>query len=122
MRSESGRKLAIVVDDEPFARLFAAQVFEDQGYRVLEANDADGGLQLLGSHPEVSVLFTDISMPGQMDGIGLAKSVDRLRPDISLLVTSARVEPSSGDLPTRARFLPKPYTAHNLREAIRTVG
>jgi two-component system, response regulator PdtaR len=122
MTSEVGRKLAIVVDDEPFARLFAAQVFEDQGYLVLEAQDADEGLQLLGNHPEVSVLFTDISMPGQMDGIGLAKSVDRLRPDIRLVITSGRVEPLSGDLPARARFLAKPYTAHNLRETIRTVA
>ncbi|HEY0446466.1 MAG TPA: response regulator [Allosphingosinicella sp.] len=112
-------KVALIVDDEVFARLFAAQILLDQGFIVLEAADAEEGLDVLERNDDVALLFTDISMPGEMDGIGLVSKVREDRPDVALLVTSGRVEPSAGDIPGGGRFLAKPYTAQSLMEAIR---
>ena len=118
MAHAAWRKTALVVDDEAFARLYAMQVLLDEGFMVLEAADAGEGLDVLDEHDDVSVLFTDISMPGDLDGLDLVDRVRRRRPDIGLIVTSGRSAP--GDrLPAGAAFLPKPYTAHALLEAIR---
>ncbi len=116
------RKVALVVDDEAFARLFAVQILLDQGYIVLEAADAEEGLEILQAEHDVSVLFTDISMPGDLDGLDLVERANRDRPDIALLVTSGHGVPAGHRLPAEARFLPKPYTAHALSEAIRSTA
>jgi CheY-like chemotaxis protein len=116
----SKSKVALVVDDEVFARLFAVQILLDEGFTVLEAADAAEGLDVLDSNEDVSVLFTDISMPGELDGLALAEKVREQRPDVALLTTSGVVEPSR-DLPPGGRFLAKPYTAHALMSAIRQI-
>jgi CheY-like chemotaxis protein len=113
------RKVALVVDDEAFARLFAVQILLDQGYIVLEAADAEEGLEMLQCEHDVAVLFTDISMPGDLDGLDLVDRARRDRPDISLVVTSGHAMPANHILPSGACFLAKPYTAHALSEAIR---
>jgi CheY-like chemotaxis protein len=116
------RKVALVVDDEAFARLFAVQILLDQGYIVLEAADAEEGLEILEAEHDLSVLFTDISMPGDLDGLDLVDRARRERPDIALLVTSGQGMPADNRLPAGARFLAKPYTAHALGEAIRSAA
>src|SRR5688572_2603170 len=98
------RKVALVVDDEAFARLFAVQILLDQGYIVLEAADAAEGLEILEAEHDVSVLFTDISMPGDLDGLDLVDQARRDRPDISLLVTSGHGVPAGDRLPAGAHF------------------
>ncbi len=113
------RKVALVVDDEAFARLFAVQILLDQGYIVLEAADAEEGLDMLQSEHDVSVLFTDISMPGDLDGLDLVDRARHERPDLSLVVTSGHAPPPDHRLPSGACFIAKPYTAHALSEAIR---
>lgn len=118
----SKSKVALIVDDEVFARMFAAQIFIDEGFTVLEAQDAAEGLDVLSRNDDVSVLFTDISMPGEMNGIGLASRVARNRPGLALLITSGCVEPSARDIPAGGRFLRKPYTAQALTAALREVG
>ena len=112
-------KVALVVDDEVFARLFATQILLDEGFTVLEAEDAQAGLTMLSRNDDVTVLFTDVSMPGEMDGIGLMEWVRQHRPEVALVVTSGRVEVAQTQLPRSARFLPKPYTANALMTAIR---
>ncbi len=112
-------RIVLVVDDEVFARLFAVQIFLDEGFTVLEAADAEEGLQMLEANDDVGLLFTDISMPGAMDGLGLIDQVRRERPGVSFVATSGRVLPPGDLLPNRARFLPKPYTAHALMTTIR---
>jgi CheY-like chemotaxis protein len=117
--SHEGQKVALVVDDEVFARLFAIQILLDEGFTVLEAADAAEGLEMLDRNDDVSLLFTDINMPGDMDGIELAAKAREAWPDVALLLTSGRVEPSGGEVPPGGRFLPKPYTAHALMSMIR---
>lgn len=114
-------RIVLVIDDEVFARLFAVQIFLDQGFIVLEAADAEEGLEMLEANDDVGLLFTDISMPGAMDGLELIDQVHRERPEIVFVATSGRVVPPGG-LPDRARFLPKPYTAHALMTTIRELA
>jgi CheY-like chemotaxis protein len=115
-------KIVLVVDDEVFARLFAVQVFLDEGFTVLEAADAEEGLEVLENNDDVGLLFTDISMPGEMDGLELIDRVKDERPGLSFVATSGQVVPGDEKLPHGARFLPKPYTAHALMTAIREVA
>jgi CheY-like chemotaxis protein len=115
-------RIVLVVDDEVFARLFAVQVFLDEGFTVLEAADAEEGLDILDANDDVGLLFTDISMPGAMDGLDLIARVGIERPAIAVVATSGQVVPSEELLPGRARFLPKPYTAHALMTTIRELA
>jgi CheY-like chemotaxis protein len=111
-------KVVLVVDDEMFARLFAVQIFLDLGFTVLEAGSAEEGLDVLDRNDDVDLLFTDISMPGEMDGLGLVHQVRTDYPHIALLVTSGHVQPDAGLLAEGTQFLAKPYTAHALMSAI----
>src|SRR4051794_2677520 len=122
MVTGSDCRIVLVVDDEVFARLFAVQIFLDEGYTVLEAADAEEGLEVLEGNDDVGLLFTDISMPGEMDGLDLIAGVRAERPGLSFVATSGRVVPAEELLPLGARFLPKPYTAHALMTAIREVS
>lgn len=115
-------RIVLVVDDEVFARLFAVQIFLDEGFTVLEAADAEEGLEVLENNDDVGLLFTDISMPGDMDGLGLISRVRAERPDLAFVATSGQVVPEDELLPLGAHFLPKPYTAHALMSAIREVS
>lgn len=121
MQPTEPQKVALVVDDEIFARLFAVQILLDQGFTVLEAADAAEGLEVLDRNDHISLLFTDISLPGEMDGIRLAETVRRTRPDIALVLTSGRMEPAKDAVPQGGRFLPKPYTAHALARVIQAL-
>jgi CheY-like chemotaxis protein len=113
------RRVALVVDDESFARLFAVQVLLDLGFYVLEAADAAEGIEMLRDNEDVAIVFTDISMPGAMDGIGLAHHIRSVRPDVGLLMTSGHAPPADAQAELPARFLAKPYTASILIEAVR---
>ena len=101
--------VVLVVDDEPLIRMNAADMLADAGWSAIEAADAAEALDLLDQHPEVSVLFTDINMPGTMDGLDLARRVHELRPDVQLIITSGKLRPGRGELPGEGRFLGKPY-------------
>lgn len=98
----------LVVDDEVFVRMNAAEMLSDAA-AVFEAGDAAEALAVLAAHHEIMLVFTDINMPGEINGIALAAKVYLDRPGIQLIVTSGRECHSDGDLPDHATFLPKPY-------------
>jgi CheY-like chemotaxis protein len=118
MESVTDYKVVLVVDDEVFARLLAVQIFLDQGFTVLEAEDAEQAIEVLDRNDDIGLLFTDISMPGDMDGLRLIDHVREQRPQVRCISTSGRVEPNLGAIPGTVRFLAKPYTAFTLMEAI----
>lgn len=64
---------------------------------------------MLAAHPEISVLFTDINMPGERDGLALAEVVHQRRPDVRLILTSGREQPAPAEIPDDGQFIPKPY-------------
>ena len=108
----------LVVEDEALIRMAIADSLEEIGVTPYEAGDASEALDVLGSHPEIKILFTDVNMPGEMDGLGLAKRVCEVRPDVSIIVTSGRRQIPECELPGESTFLPKPYRPHQLIAAV----
>lgn len=108
------KAVVLVVEDEHLLRLNAAQMIEDAGYEVIEASNADEAIQILESRTDIRIVFTDINMPGSMDGIKLANAVRDRWPPIRLIVTSGKVALRPGDIPVDGRFLSKPYTSEQI--------
>ena len=119
---EKKRGAVLVVDDEPLIRMTAADMLADAGWAAIEAADAAEALDLLAAHPEVSVLFTDINMPGTMDGLDLARRIHELRPDVHLVITSGKLRPSRDELPGEGRFIGKPYQERQFISLIEAVS
>jgi CheY-like chemotaxis protein len=114
-RSEAHPKPAIlIVDDEELLRLNAADLLEENGYSVVEAANAEDALRTLERRPDVRLLFTDIQMPGPIDGIELARLVHERWPHILLVMTSGQIQPSQAEIPDEGRFIAKPYRAGEL--------
>jgi two-component system, response regulator PdtaR len=108
--TETRPPIILVVEDETLLRMLAGDILtEDAGYRVLEAANADEALILLESRHDVRLVFTDVNMPGALNGFALARIVDMRFPGIKVIVTSGLARPGVGDLPKGKRFLPKPY-------------
>ena len=103
------RRAVLIVDDEPFIRLVAADILEDAGATVFEAGDAEEALAMLDAHHDIALVFTDVNMPGDMNGIDLVASVHRTKPAIQWIVTSGRQHYRQDELPDDATFLAKPY-------------
>ena len=97
-------------------------VLERSGFETLRTAIVVDALSVLAARPDIRAVFTDIQMPGVLDGVDLARHLDARRPDIALLVTSGRGVTAPDDLPSTSRFLPKPYmppmVAGVLREVI----
>jgi DNA-binding NtrC family response regulator len=109
--------LVLLVDDEAIIRLVSAERLEDAGFEVLEAATADDALKILNQRSNVEVVFTDVNMPGAMDGLALAELVHERWPDIKLVVTSGRALPRA--IPRTGCFLTKPYTGAQMTAVIR---
>jgi CheY-like chemotaxis protein len=109
----------LVVEDEPMIRLSVVMDLEDAGFNVLEAGDTDEAIALLDEHPEVQALFTDVELPGSMNGLSLAATVRDRWPPIKIIVTSGRVCRPDADIPGDALFMPKPYQPQRVASTIR---
>jgi CheY-like chemotaxis protein len=92
---------------------------EEAGFEVLEAANADEAIEILESRNDIRVVFTDIHMPGSMDGLKLAHAVRHRWPPIKIIVTSGRQIPIERDIPEGGRFLPKPYNPSEIQAALR---
>ncbi len=121
----TGHELVLVVEDNPDMRRIAVRQLAELGYRVAEAENADKALALLDEGPEPDLLFTDVVMPGAMDGIALAEEVAARRPGVRILLTSgfterATVEARKRDgRPLPFALLGKPYRKDELARAVR---
>lgn len=111
--------LVLVVDDEALLRFLATDALEENGFQVLEAEDAKAALKVLADHPNVKVLFTDVNMPGALDGLDLAREAHVRWPAMKLVVTSGRPKPADRDIPDDGRFVAKPYSPDSLVSEIR---
>ena len=113
--------VVLVVEDEPLLRILNVYVVEEAGFTAIEACDADEAVVLLESRADIALLFTDIDMPGSMDGLKLAHAVhDRWLP-IKILVVSGKQRLQSSDLPSNSWFFGKPYRASALVDDLRSM-
>ena len=112
----------LLVEDEVLVRMVVADVLSEAGFTVLESASAEEALRLLETRPDVQVLFTDVNMPGALDGLGLAQTVHERSPGVGILIGSGRIRPGVGELPVGARFITKPYAPSTLTDAVRAVA
>jgi CheY-like chemotaxis protein len=103
------RPVVLIVEDELLLRMDAVDMVAAAGFEVVEAANADQAIDILESRRDITVVFTDIQMPGSMDGLKLARAVRGRWPPIKILATSGHLHVSESDLPEGGRFLPKPY-------------
>jgi CheY-like chemotaxis protein len=108
---ESRRPVVLIVEDEFLLRMDAVDMVAGAGFEVLEAANADEAIELLEARRDITVVFTDIQMPGSMDGLKLARAVRGRWPPIKIVATSGHPHVKEADLPEGGRFLPKPYSA-----------
>jgi two-component system, response regulator PdtaR len=111
--------VVFVVEDEPLVRMTAADELEEAGFHVLEAANADVALAVLEARSdEVQVLFTDVDMPGSMDGMAQAEQVRQRWPHIRLLISAGYARPHPDEIPDHGHFVPKPYRGDTLVQHI----
>lgn len=111
------KAVVLVVEDEALIRISALQTVEDAGFAFAEACDADEAIRSLESRSDIRAVFTDIRMPGSIDGWKLARAIRGRWPPIHLIVASALV-PDLRELPADALFILKPYTAEQVKAAL----
>ncbi len=113
-------KVVLVVEDEWLIRETLCEVLANAGFDVMEAERADLALETLEQRaPAVDLLFTDVTMPGSMDGLELARRVSVSQPDIAIVVASGNFIPSRSELPPGSLFLSKPYSFRALPGQLR---
>lgn len=113
------RPVVLVVEDEPILRMDAVDFVEAAGFEAVEAASADDAIVILENRPDIRIVFTDIDMPGGIDGMKLAAAIRRRWPPIEIIITSGKHRPRPEDMPERGVFFPKPYKRHQIAEAMR---
>ena len=108
----------LVVEDEGLVRLDAAESLREAGFAVLEATDAAEALEIFLGREDIDVLFTDINMPGEMDGLELARRVHDCRPGVRLVLTSGAIKPTPDEIPDDGAFISKPYSPETVTRAV----
>jgi len=98
----------LTVEDEFLVSEYFVAVLEEAGYSVVASKNADEAIAILESRDDVDIVFTDINMPGSMDGLSLAAAVRDRWPTIKLIVTSGKGRPESREMPVGSRFISKP--------------
>jgi CheY-like chemotaxis protein len=111
----------LVVDDEPLVRMDLADMLTLAGYQTREACCASEGIEILEHDPEIKVVFTDIQMPGSMDGLALARYVREHWPVAVIVVSSGNRSPTPSEMPDGADFLAKPVGALELEGVLKRV-
>ncbi len=101
------RPAVLVVEDEFWVMQDVAETLREHGFEDICASTGDEALPLLEQRPDIQVVFTDINMPGKIDGIALAKVIEERWPEKSVIVTSGRYRPA--EMPENWPFIPKPY-------------
>jgi CheY-like chemotaxis protein len=113
------RPVVLVVEDESLVRMNAVAMVEEAGFQAIAASDADEAIRLLESRNDIRAVFTDVQMPGSIDGLRLAQVVRNRWPPVALIVTSGQRDILEADLPTGGRFLGKPYQPSQIETTLR---
>ena len=111
----------LVVEDELLVRLDLVETLQRAGYRTYEAGTAREAISLLEQQAEIRVVFTDIEMPGTMDGLALAHYVRFRWPPTIIVISSGQLRPTQELLPSQVDFLAKPYHARELERVFEDI-
>jgi two-component system, response regulator PdtaR len=116
------RSVVLVVEDQALVRMNPVDMVEDAGFKAIAASNADEAISILENRNDMRAVFTDVQMPGSMDGLRWAHVVRKRWPPVALVVTSGHHHLQSDDLPAGGRFLRKPYERADLSEALRQMS
>lgn len=117
--SATRRPVVLIVEDEFLLRMNAVDMIRAAGFEAVDAADADEAIEILETRRDITVVFTDIQMPGSMDGLKLARAVRGRWPPIKIVATSGLVDVAETELPDGSRFLPKPYSPQQIAGLLR---
>ncbi|MBN9597097.1 MAG: response regulator [Afipia sp.] len=122
MSADSAKILnVLIVEDEMILRMRAVDIVEDAGFQPVEAVNADEAISILESRSDISLLFTDIQMPGTMDGLKLAHIVHARWPEIKIILVSGRIKPSDAEKPVDSLFFAKPLSVEQMINELKTM-
>ena len=114
----------LLVDDEAIVRFVTAEALRDNGFDVIEAASSAEALALFNEPDRFDILFTDVAMPGDIDGVELASMIRHLDPDIPILIASGfavNIEPRLGEVSSPVIFVHKPYNLEKLVGTVQTL-
>jgi CheY-like chemotaxis protein len=111
----------LLVEDEPLLRAITSERLRDQGLQVVEAPAAAHAIALLEQHPEIDVLFTDVDMPGAIDGVALASVARQIQPRLMVILTSGKWIGGEADVPEGAVFVAKPYSTGAVAQLVKAL-
>jgi two-component sensor histidine kinase len=111
----------LVVEDEMVLRMRAVDIVEDAGFTAVEAVNADEALSILEERSDIALLFSDIQMPGSMDGLKLAHAVHARWPSIKIILVSGQIKLSDADKPVDSLFFGKPLVVKQMIAELRAM-
>jgi two-component system, response regulator PdtaR len=115
------RRVVLVVEDDPLIRMGAIDMVKSAGFEAVEAASASEAIDKLETQPDIHLVFTDVTMPGSMDGLKLAYYVRDRWPPVLLIIVSGKTAIGIGQVPIGARFFPKPYSDRLIVEAMNSM-
>ena len=116
------KPIVLVVEDEPLLRLFATDMIEDAGFEVIDVPDSAAAIAILERRTDIRIVFTDVDMPGGIDGIKLAACIRDRWPPIEIIITSGKAWPTGVKPPERSVFFSKPYRQDRVIDTIRRMA
>ena len=115
---KNGKPVVLIVEDSPLIRMGAVDLVLSAGYEALEASDADEAIRILETRDDIDLVFTDVHMPGTMDGVKLSHYIRDRWPPVKLIVASGAAILEESSLPFGSRFFPKPYDDQTITDAM----
>ena len=116
------KAIVLVVEDDATQRWFGMRMVEDARFEAIEAGNADEAVRILESRKDIRIAFTDINVPGSMDGMKLAACIRDRWPPVEIILTSGEFGEKDVTLPARGLFFPKPYDPNAVSEAMRRMA
>jgi CheY-like chemotaxis protein len=114
-------RVVLIVEHDELLKLVTANIMEDAGFAALQAGDADEALAILETRSDIALMLTSVTMPGSMDGVGLARTVRKRWPAIKTIIASSQVRLIGSDLTAGSRFVLKPYHAPTMISEVRSL-
>ena len=112
--------IILVVEDDPLLSLDISEALTGEGYRIIAVANADEAIKVLESRNDIRTVFTDIDLPGSMDGLKLAAAVRNRWPPVHIIVTTGMGAPHRDEMPANSTFIAKPYRSTEVLEAVRS--